>query len=195
VSLFGNITKAVRRETGRWLFDKVSGDKALSLSQGERVSSTARLYMEMTAVLRDQLSAQLETASSNDLISVASVAAGLALVVGLVIVKATLGCVGYWWWYPLPALIAPLFILSFPLLPRKNRLFHHGPHIPTFLVYLADHPQPLEDVLVTMIQRLQEDWEGNDALLKTEAACIRWGLITLSVASFVGLGLYTWGLS
>lgn len=151
----------------------------------------------MADVLRDQVSDQLSSASTNDLIAVGLVAANLALAVGVVILRATTSYTlnGWWyhWWYPLPLLAASSVMVGIPLMPPfGRRKFHDGPKVETLL--RAASGQPLERALEDLLRALQVAWAGNDRLLWRERRWFSRGLIVMAVASLASVGSYTWAL-
>jgi hypothetical protein len=148
----------------------------------------------MIEIQRDQVAAQLERSSTNDLKAAAVVAAGLAIVVSLLVLPATdLAGIGYWWWHPLPLFVIPTGLTALPMVSQK--LFRDGPHVPTLLAIFAADPKPLEEMLSEIIRDLQASWAHNDSLLKRESALMTVGVITLAVATTASLGLYAWALS
>ncbi|MDA8399317.1 MAG: hypothetical protein M0008_04585, partial [Actinomycetota bacterium] len=113
-----------------------SASAASDPSDKPGLSSLAHLYSVMADILRDQIAAQLESASTNNLESVGVIAAALAFVVALLVVRATHGNdpSWWWWWYPLPGFMIPTVIVGTPLLPpTKKRRFKDGPDIPRLL--------------------------------------------------------------
>ncbi len=161
------------------------------------LSSLAHLYSVMADILRDQIAAQLESASTNNLESVGVIAAALAFVVALLVVRATHGNdpSWWWWWYPLPGFMIPTAIVGTPLLPpTKKRQFQDGPDIPSLLEGFAASSTTLEEMLAILLQGLQASWEENDKLLRQEAWCLKWGLISFSLITIGSIGVYTWGL-
>lgn len=156
----------------------------------------AQLYLATIELQRDQIAAQLETASTNALVSIAELAAVLALVVAVLILReADSQTIAWWWWLPLPLFIVPTFFAGTPILRRKNRKFKDGPYVPSMIAAFARRPGTLEKRLEEMIQLLQRDWKNNDELLERESERAKWGLRLLALASVVTVGLYAWGLS
>ena len=123
----------------------------------------------------------------------------MALVVALLILKATHGSsdpIWWWWWYPLPAFVVPTVVVGIPLLPpSENQRFRGGPKVPTLLAGFEAHPQTLEAMLETVLRGLQASWAKNETLLIREAQCLKWGIILFSVITATTIGLYAWGLS
>jgi hypothetical protein len=156
-----------------------------------------QVLVSVVDVLRDQIAAQQDTASTNELSSNGLMAASLAMVVALMILRATQPCkIGYWWWYPLPLFVVAGALLSVPAFPRRNRpRLTDGPKVPAFLAATSSSPHTQEQIFVRLIQDLQASWAMNDAILKTERACVRYGLYILAIASLVAVGVYSWGLN
>ena len=77
------------------------GQSSSTTELNGEVGRLAHLYTVLAEVLRDQLASQLETASTNDLKSVGVLGAALAVVVALLLLRATdPHGIGFWWWYP-----------------------------------------------------------------------------------------------
>lgn len=192
----------IRRLVLRWLLDEPPRMDAptapvSSASGDSNPSPLAHLYTAMADLLRDQVSDQLSSASTNDLIAVGLVAANLALAVGLVILRATapLTLNGWWyhWWYPLPVLLVSTFMVGSPLMPPfGKRKFQDGPKVETLL--RAASGQPLERALEDLLRALQVAWNRNDRLLWKERRWFNRGLFIMAVASLVSIGSYTWAL-
>ncbi len=140
------------------------------MSEGEEPGPLVHLYTSMVELLRDQIAAQLDAAGTLDVKAVGVVGAGLAVVVALLVLRATDSGAIAWWWYPLPLFVVPTGLVAAPL-----RAFTQG-----------------EGVLM---QDLYESWSVNDKLLEVEARRFRRGVLTLGAATVVSLGLYAWGLS
>lgn len=171
----------------------------------EPSSPLAHLYSVLADVLRDQVASQLDQASTNDLKSVAVLAAALAMIVALLIMRATDPTgIGYWWWYPLPLFIIPAFLAAMPLRrPASKRPFQDGPSIPEFLARSAAGkttengpvPYTLEEILQLLLVDLHTSWQRNDTLLVQEQRSFYWGAVALGVVTLIAIGLYAWGLS
>jgi len=161
-------------------------------------SAVSEIYTALADSLRGQIAVQSETASSNDLLCVALLAADLALVVALLLLRATkeTQITGFWWWSPLPFFVLSGVLLLVPILPPiKAKAFASGPSIPDFLSAISQTPQSLENMLDRLIRDLQQTWEDNDLILARERRFINLGLYLLCVASMVAIGLYAWQLS
>ena len=168
----------------------------MSRTGSDSVSPLAQLYMHLNDLLRDQIAAQLESASTNDLESVRVVAAALALVVALLILRATDSRDITWWWYPLPSFAVPTALVAVPLRgTTAKRKFLHGPSVPAILEGFADQPQTLETVLERTLRDLHECWLNNDALLAAERRWFNIGILTLGLATTISLSLYAWDLT
>jgi hypothetical protein len=161
------------------------------------VSPLARLYMHMDDLLRDQIAAQLDSASTNDLESVGVIGAALALVVALLILRATdAPDITWWWWYPLPSFAVPTALVAVPLRgSTAKRKFLDGPQVPAILQGFAQQPQTLEAVLERTLRDLQTCWSINDALLAAERKWFNIGILALAIATTISLGLYAWALT
>ncbi|MFZ2056054.1 MAG: hypothetical protein WAV54_01410 [Acidimicrobiales bacterium] len=170
---------------------------ASSPADDDSVSPVAHVYTTLADLLRDQVGAQLESASSNNLEAVALLAANLAFILALMLLRATNPTyIAWWWWLPLPLFAASATFLVYPILPpSEKRRFQHGPHVPSLLLAISREPQTLEQIIGRLIKDLQTTWQNNDALLATERKFLRIGLYVLCIASVVGAGLYAWGLS
>jgi hypothetical protein len=153
--------------------------------------------MHMNDLLRDQIAGQLESAGTNDLESVGVIAAALALVVAMLILRATDGRdITWWWWYPLPLFAVPTVFVAVPLRgTTAKRRFLHGPSVPAILEGFARHPQTLEAVLERTLRDLHECWLNNDELLAAERRWFNIGILALSFATTVSVGLYAWALT
>jgi hypothetical protein len=151
----------------------------------------------MAELQRDQIAAQLDSASTNDLQSVGVIAAALALVVALLVLRATDPYdISWWWWYPLPMFIVPTGFVAVPLRrPTERRKFLHGPSVPAILQGFAQQPQTLEAVLEKVLRDLHAAWDNNDALLAEERKWFMVGAVSLAIATTVSLGLYAWALN
>jgi hypothetical protein len=170
----------------------------------EAVSPLAHLYSVLADVQRDQVASQLEEASTNDLKAVGVLGAVLAIVVALLVLRATdPSSIGYWWWYPLPVFVVPTVLAAMPLRrPSSKREFRDGPSVPEFLARYetgpteAGHvPYTLEHMLQMLLVDLHTSWSNNDSLLGEEQRSFYWGAAALGVATLITLGLYAWGLS
>ena len=156
----------------------------------------AQLYLTTIDLQRDQIAAQLESASTNTLQSVAELAAILALLVAMLILRETNpGAIGWWWWLPLPFFIFPTYFAGAPIMRGKDRKFKDGPYVPRMMAAFSDKPETLENRLREMIQLLHRDWNNNDELLEEESRRIKWGLRLLFAVSVISVGLYAWGLN
>lgn len=165
--------------------------------RGESASPLAQLYIHMDDLLRDQIAAQLESASTNDLESVGVIGAALALVVALLILRATdARDITWWWWYPLPLFAVPTALVAVPLRGTSaKRKFLHGPQVPAILQGFAEQPQTLEAVLERTLRDLHACWSNNDALLAAERKWFNIGILALALATTISLGLYAWALT
>jgi hypothetical protein len=125
-------------------------------------------------------------------------AASLAMVVALMLLKATNPFeITYWWWYPLPAFFASAFLLMIPSVPRlvrRNR-FSDGPQIPALMAALAEKPLSEQDIYVRLIQDLYGSWQVNDGILRVERLCVRYGEYLLALGALGAVALYSWGLN
>jgi len=153
--------------------------------------------MQMAGLLRDQIAAQLQAASSNDLQSVGVIGAALALVVTLLVLRATDPTdISWWWWYPLPLFVVPTGLVAVPLRGTSTRRrFLQGPNVAGILGGFARDPQTLEAVLEKVLRDLNESWVNNDRLLAEESRWFRLGILSLGVATLLSLGLYAWALT
>ena len=162
-----------------------------------QISQVSYIYASLVEILRDQIVSQLESASTNELESVALLAADVAAMLALLLVRASdpASIHWSWWWYPLP-LFAVAALLAMGLLrPRRNKeRFKAGPHIPSVLVAISSEPQTVEQVLTRLLKDLQATWQINDSLLATERRFLRFGTYALGVASVASVALYGWGL-
>jgi len=151
----------------------------------------------MNDLLRDQIAGQLESAGTNDLESVGVIAAALALVVALLILRATDGRdITWWWWYPLPLFAVPTVLVAVPLRgTTAKRRFLHGPSVPAILEGFARQSQTLEAVLERTLRDLHECWLNNDVLLVAERKWFKIGIWALGFATTVSVGLYAWALT
>jgi hypothetical protein len=170
----------------------------------EAISPLAHLYSVLADVQRDQVASQLEEASTNDLKAVGVLGAVLAIVVALLLLRATdPSSIGYWWWYPLPIFVVPTVLAATPLRrPSSKREFRDGPRVPEFLARYetapteaGQVPYTLEHILQTLLVDLQRSWRNNDRLLAEEQRSFYWGAAALGIATLITLGLYAWGLS
>lgn len=153
--------------------------------------------MHLSDLLRDQIAGQLESASTNDLESVGVIAAALALVVALLILRATDSRdISWWWWYPLPLFAVPTGLVAVPLRgTTAKRKFLHGPSVPAILEGFSQQRQTLEAVLERTLRDLHECWLSNDVLLAAERRWFNVGIMAFGVASTVSVGLYAWALT
>lgn len=167
-------------------------------------SRLAHLYTVLADLLRDQVASQLETASTNDLKSVGVLAAALAVVVSLLLLRAAdPHGIGYWWWYPLPLFVVPGVLAAMPLRPPTSTVrFLDGPSVPRLVTQFergrtgdGSEPFTLEEQLVMVLRGLHTSWSNNDRLLAAEGRSFYWGILTLAIATLITLGLYAWGLS
>jgi hypothetical protein len=168
------------------------------------VGPLAHLYTVLADVLRDQLASQLETASTNDLKAVGVLGVALAVVVALLLLRATdPHGIGVWWWYPLPLFVVPGVLAAMPLRrPKSNVKFLDGPSVPGLLARYergrsgdGSVPYTLEEQLAMLLVDLQGSWNNNDRLLAEEGRSFYWGALSLAVATLIAIGLYAWGLS
>jgi hypothetical protein len=181
-----------------WLRSKLDEGNQAS-NQGASSSPQIDLYRSLVDVLRDQVAAQTDSAASNDLQCVALIAADLALIVGLLIIRASAinTSWGSWWWIPLVGLAISSLPFVIPVLPGSRRMgtFKDGPSIPDFLSAISLKPQTPENTFLSLIRDLQRSWSANDALLRREAHLIRVGVALLGAASLASIGLYCWALN
>jgi hypothetical protein len=170
----------------------------------EAVSPLAHLYSVLADVQRDQVASQLEEASTNDLKAIGVLGAVLAIVVALLVLRATNpSSIGYWWWYPLPIFVFPTVLAATPLRrPSSKREFSDGPRVPEFLARYetgpaeeGQVPYTLEYLLQILLVDLHKTWRNNDTLLAQEQRSFYWGAAALGIATLITLGLYAWGLS
>lgn len=97
-------------EVAQWARTKASrnGDEnqtdGSSSIRPEQVQAQARVLSSIVDILRDQVAAQQDTANTNEFSANGLMAASLAMVVALMILKATSTAIGGWWWYPMPFL-------------------------------------------------------------------------------------------
>jgi hypothetical protein len=130
--------------------------------------------------------------------SVGLLAADVALVVALILVRASdpTRIAGYWWApLPLAALSAGLLVVPYLSRSRNKHKFLGGPSVPGLLAVFAREPQTPEDMLVRLIKDLQSTWQNNDTLLARERRYIRGGLYALCGASVLAVALYSWRLN
>jgi hypothetical protein len=171
----------------------------------EAVGPLVHLYSALAELQRDQIASQIEQASTNDLKSVGVLGATLAMVVALLILRATDSSdIGWWWWYPLPLFAVPSFLAAIPLRRASaKRTFRDGPSVPQFLARFetgkpteAGHvPYTLEEIFTTLLVDLHTSWRSNDCLLVAEQQWFYRGAAALGVATLIAVGLYAWGLS
>lgn len=129
-------------------------------------TSLTHLYGELIGVVRDQISDQLASANTNDLISAGAIAAALALMATLLLRSAAAPVLGWWWWLPFPVLALPIGIISIPLAPpTEDRGFEGGPSIPRFLTAYSTLNVTLEEMLEGLLRALQITFQQNDELL------------------------------
>ncbi len=175
-----------------------AGQQGQAGATQDSVSAVAHIYTALADVLRDQISLQSDGAIANDLKCVALLAADLAVVVSLMLIRASdiSQSIGGWWWYPLPAFVVSAGLLLGPVLRRtRAKSLAGGPRVPEFLKSIANKPTTLEDLLDRLLTDLQQAWADNDAILEKEARSISRGLYLLGAASVFAIGLYAWGLS
>ncbi|MHB8436434.1 MAG: hypothetical protein ACYDC0_11240 [Acidimicrobiales bacterium] len=179
------------------------GQSSSTTENAGEVGPLAHLYTVLADVLRDQLASQLETASTNDLKSVGVLGAALAVVVALLLLRATdPHGIGVWWW-PLPAFVLPGILAAVPLRrPKRNVKFLDGPSVPGLLARYergrsgdGSLAYTLEEQLAMLLVDLQDSWNNNDRLLAEEGRSFYWGALSLAVVTLVSVGLYAWGLS
>lgn len=172
----------------------------------EGVGPLAHLYSVLADVLRDQVSSQMEQASTNDLKSVGVLGAVLAIVVALLLLRATAPSdIGYWWWYPLPLFVVPAVLAAIPLRRSSpKRTFKDGPSVPRLLARYETgkvaeggqvSPYTLEEMLAMLLVDLQASWRINDILLEKEQRSFYRGAAVLGIVTLITVGLYAWGLS
>jgi hypothetical protein len=132
----------LRRRRGR-------SANGLSEDVSEGGTSLTRLYAELIGVVRDQISDQLASANTNDLISAGAIGAALALMATLLLLRSAAAPVlGWSWWLPFPVLALPIGIISIPLAPpTENRGFRGGPSVPRFLTAYSTPKVTLEEML------------------------------------------------
>lgn len=151
----------------------------------------------MIDILRGQVSAQLGSSNTNDLQSAAVLAAGVAVVFALLVIRAAVKVdVNWsWWWYPLPAFLIPTALVGIPIVPAsKKRSFKNGPSVAQLLTEFANKPESLEKALERVIKDLNESLVLNDKRLAFEERCMRWGLASLALFTAASIALYGWGL-
>lgn len=171
----------------------------------EAVSPLGHLYSVLADVLRDQVASQLEQASTNDLKSVGVLGAALAMVVALLLLRATdPKDIAYWWWYPVPLFVLPSGLAAMPLRrPLSKRAFLGGPNVPQLLARFGagktaqpgEAPYTLEEMLAMVLVDLHTAWRNNDSLLAEEQRSFYWGAVALGIVTLISIGLYAWGLS
>lgn len=171
----------------------------------ETVSPLAHLYSVLADVQRDQVASQMEQASTNDLKSVGIIGAALAIVVALLLLRATdPKDIAYWWWYPLPLFIVPSALAAMPLRrPSSKRTFLGGPSVPQLLARFeagkstqpGEMPYTLEEMFAMLLVDLHTAWRNNDTILVEEQRSFYRGAAALGIATLMTIGLYAWGLS
>lgn len=183
------------RNGSRWII--TMGREPQPNCLGPSQNGLIRYYEALANLLQDQIASQLESASTNDIVSIGIVGAALAIVVALLLIRATNTIAGewWWWWYPLPMFVVPVCTVGFPLLPRRSKRFQHGPSVPTAVQSFATSPQPLERMMERLLRDLHSSWRNNDALLAAEGRWITASMLTLAVATGVSVGLFAWRLS
>jgi hypothetical protein len=170
-------------------------DVAQSSQQSDGLNPLAQLYLTTIELQRDQIAAQLELASTNTLQSIAVLAAVVALLVAMLLIRETNPTqIGWWWWIPLTLFVVPMVAAGAPIMRRDGK-FKDGPYVPSMLAAFNKSPATLETRLQEMIQLLHRDWKNNDELLKRESGRTKWGLRLLALASAVTIGLYAWALN
>jgi hypothetical protein len=190
---------AWRDRLRRWI-NQSSDERAYAVpANPTEADARVRLYSSLADVLRDQISDQLASASTNDLIAVGIMAANLALAVGILILQTTNPWTlmewgwRYKWWYPLPVLGLSSAMVGFALRPPRNRhRFQDGPVVPGFLRAVSG--KPLHEQFEDLLRSLYSCWRHNDALLLTERRWISRGTYILAVAAVVVAASYTWAL-
>lgn len=159
-----------------WLRSKLYADEQTDYRVANP-SPQIELYRSLIDVLRDQIAAQTDSAASNDLQCVALIAADLALIVGLLIIRASAinTSWGSWWWIPLVGLAVTALPFVVPVLPgsRRTGTFKDGPSIPDFLRAISRSPKTPEDTFLSLIKDLQHSWDANDVLAKRGSADTR----------------------
>jgi len=181
----------------RWLSRFVRSARGAPRPEVDPPSPAASIYIALTELQRDQLSAQLEQANGNDLLAIAEIGAAIALVIGIIIVRVTYqqAACWRWWWWPIPGFVLGTFMAGVPLIPpTRNRKYMHGPRVPDLLTKVGTDTT-VEAVFRRLIQDFQSCWANNDALLARESWWLKWGGISLVVFGLVTVGLYTWALS
>jgi hypothetical protein len=152
----------------------------------------------MADILRDQIAAQQETASTNELTSIGLMGASFALMVALLILRATQPVeISYWWWYPLPIFVAGDLLLMVPSVPKivRRTRFSDGPNVPALMASLATEPLSEQEIYVQIIRALHTSWMVNDRILRWERGCVRYGEYLLALGALVSVGLYSLGLN
>jgi hypothetical protein len=176
-----------------------SGTVANALLDPEPSAPLVHLYTTLVDLLRDQVAAQMEQASTNDLKAVGVLGAALAMVVALLLIRATNPtAVGSWWWYPLPFFVVPAAIAATPLqAPSSTRTFRDGPSVPALLARLEEgkvgsggaEPYGLEELLGMILVDLHTCWDRNDHLLDREQRAFYRGAAALGVVTLVTVGM------
>jgi len=151
------------------------------------------------------LASQLDQASTNDLKSVGVLGAALAIVVALLLLRATdPSRIGYWWWFPLPLFVIPTLLAAVPLRRHTSKKpYRAGPSVPDFLARFEQGrltpdgsvPYTLEEILAVLMVELHKSWQSNDKLLAQEQRSFYWGAAALGLVTLITTGLYAWGLS
>ena len=157
-----------------------------------------RVLGSVVDILRDQVAAQQETASTNELTSIGLMGASLAMVVALLLLKAAHPIeISYWWWYPLPIFVASGLLLMIPAVPRVVRRVRlsDGPNVPALMARLSEMPVRSTRFTWRSYRALQTSWAVNDRILRTERACVRYGEYVLAIGALVSVGLYSLGLN
>ena len=93
-----------------------------SRQQADGLTPLAQLYLTTIELQRDQIAAQLESASTNALQSIAVLAAVVALLVAMLLIRETSPTqIGWWWWIPLTLFVVPTVAAGAPIMRRKDR--------------------------------------------------------------------------
>jgi hypothetical protein len=161
----------------------------------EAVSPLVHLYSVLADVLRDQVASQMEQASTNDLKSVGILGAALAMVVALLLIRATdPEHIAYWWWYPMPLFVFPCARVAMPLRRSSpKRAFLGGPSVPQLLARFEagktaqprEAPYTLEEMLAIVLVDLHTAWRNNDSLLAEEQRSFYWGAVALGIVTLI----------
>jgi hypothetical protein len=159
--------------------------------------ASAQALSSIVDVLRDQVAAQQDTANTNEFSSNGLMAASLAMIVALMILRATSRSDGisYWWWYPLPLFVVGAALLSVPAIPKWFPTLKDGPIIPILMADFEATPHTQSQIYVRLIQDLYDTWRINDRRLRVARLWVRIGLYVLVGASLISVGLYSWALS